>query len=422
MGMFEEALANSSRKRGRFSSTMERRREARAPLLRTTHTSLTSHLWELELVPAIGLNRLASDIEALSKRSVDQNIFFESEVLLAAWPRLISTLAPHGCWMLCLWETISDKRNLRLFTPVRVNKIGLPAHKVIQSLSNEFMPIGTPLIDKECAGEAAENLLRLLGDPALNLPKLMDFTHQRQTSKSSKLIIEAASSLGLEAHHNNIQQRAALFSPTKPKRTVEQTIGKKRLRELARQLRKLRENGEVTFVTARTEEEVLDAFEGFMTLELKGWKGRRGTALYNHKKIAAFSRQIVAELVTKNGSEIFTLKHDGRPIAALIFLGRGGHLVPWKMAFDESYGKFSPGMQLMLEATKNLLNRDEFVEADSLAVTDHWMMNSIWPDRITIQDTTIALHPSARKELVAAVRAKERVIAFRKKLKKLIRW
>ena len=426
MGIFEDVINQSSRKPGGFPTVLERRSEKRLPLLRSSRTSMTSHLWELELVPAIAMNRLSGDIATLTTRALDTNIFFESEVVRAAWPRLTSLLAPHGCWMLCLWETIDTDRSLRLFMPVRVNKIGLPRHKVLQPLSNEFMPVGTPLIDADCAGEAAETLLRLLADPELSLPSILDLTHQRQCSESFQILVEAAKSLGLKTADTEIHQRAALVPKNTSGSFTEMSLGKKRKRELNRQLKKLETTGEVTFSTARTEEEVLDAFEGFMTLELKGWKGKRGTALYNHKKIAAFSRQIVAELAVKNGCEVFTLKHDNKNIAAVIMLGRNGHLVPWKMAFDESYGSFSPGMQIMAEATDQLINRKDFKEADSLAVSGHWMMNRVWPDRITMQDLAIALTPQGEQDLHELVRAKTRLSSIKKfakmtlqKLKKL---
>ncbi|MEE9374770.1 MAG: GNAT family N-acetyltransferase, partial [Rhizobiaceae bacterium] len=356
-----------------------------------------------------------------SKRSLDKNIFFESEVLLSAWPRLTSVLAPQGCWMLCLWETTGSGRSLRLFMPTRINKVGFPKYKVLQPLSNEYMPIGTPLIDKDCSGEACETLLRLLSDPNLGLPHIIDFTHQRQTSESFKSLQEAALNLGLKTRQSTTQQRAALFSNQNCDDYIRSSLGAKRTRELNRQLRKLSEAGDVEFSVDKLEEDVLDAFEGFMTLELKGWKGRRGTALYNHKKIAAFSRQIVAELAMKNGCEIYTFKHNQQIIAALIMLGRDGHLVPWKMAYNEELGRYSPGMQLMVKATESLTKHHDFIEADSLAVQDHWMMNHIWTDRITVTDMAIALTPKADSVLDKAMHSKTRLLGIRAYVKKLLR-
>ncbi|MCJ8308467.1 MAG: GNAT family N-acetyltransferase, partial [Rhizobiaceae bacterium] len=256
-----------------------------------------------------------------------------------------------------------------------------------------------------------ETLLRLLADPSMRLPQVIDFTWQRENSASQLLLEQAASNLGLSSKRNASFKRAALFPD--PDRTIEPqpTLSKKRMRELRRQLRKLDDIGPTEFSCASDSDAVNSAIEGFLTLELRGWKGRKGTALYNHKKIAAFSRQIVSELAADGQCEIFSLNQNNKPIASLILLGRNGRLVPWKMAFNEKLSAYSPGMQVMVEATRALKSRANFIEADSLAVADHVMMNRVWPDRVAITDLTIALTPEAAGQVDRVVDAKRRVRA-----------
>ena len=131
--------------------------------------------------------RLSGHIDGLAKRTIEQNIFFEMPVLRSAWPRLTSLLAPSGSLMLCLWETIGDQRHLRLFMPVGIKKVGLPAKKVLQPLANHFMPVGTPMIDRDCGAEACEMLLRLLADPKLKIPPIVDFIWQKNQGESLKI-------------------------------------------------------------------------------------------------------------------------------------------------------------------------------------------------------------------------------------------
>ncbi len=406
MGVFEDIVQQSSRKRDSFGGVLERRREKRTPMLRASQGSMTSSLWELEMIPAFGLTRLLDDIHDLNTRATDSNIFFEPDILHAAWPRLTSLLAQEGCWMLCLWESVDTRRILKFFAPVHVAKTGLPRHRVLQILSNEYMPIGTPLIDTASAGETCETLLRLLSDPALGMPSVFDIMHLRQDSKANSVLQEAASSLGLPFRECCTFKRAALLASKDPKATIAGLLGPKRRRELRRQMKLLKAKGEVSFSIAKSEDQALDAFEEFITLELKGWKGRRGTALYNHKRIAAFSRQIVAHLAARNACQFHSIYLDGKIVATLIMFERNGRLIPWKMAFDEAYAAYSPGMQTMLFATKNLLSRKTFIEADSLAQNNHWMMNRIWPDRIAITNLLIGLKSDTLEELEGACRAK----------------
>ena len=420
MGVFEKMLAQSSRKPSGLHGVLERRAKKRDPMLRTSTTGLTSHLWELELVPAFGLIRLCDDIDQLAERTLDRNIFFESPVLRAAWPRLTSLMAPRGAWMLCLWESTGKGRSLRLFMPVRLHKIGFPGQMVLQTLANHYMPVGTPMIDSDCAEEAAEILLRLLADPVLKLPQVVDFTWQRDGGASYRVLQQAAGNLGLASIRNQAHERAALFPDPADGDKPKPPLSKKRMRELARQLRKLDESGATEFKCAQTTESVMDAIEGFMTLELKGWKGRKGTALYNQKKIAAFSRQIVAELASKNHCEIFALYQNDKPIASLIMLGREGYLVPWKMAFDERLSAHSPGMQVMVNTTMLLQQRPGFIEADSLAIADHVMMNRVWSDRIGIADLTVSVSPKGTSRLQKVVKSKQHTAKLRRTAKAVL--
>ena len=420
MGVFEDIMEKSSRRPEGFNGVLERRRTKRAPTLRSSSTNMTSQLWELELVPAFGLNRLSGQISDLAKRSVDQNIFFESTVVMAAWPRLTSLLAPSACWMLTLWETIGEERKMRLFMPVRLNTVGFPKQHVLQVLSNEYMPVGTPLLDRECPEEACETLLRLLSDPVLKLPSTLDLTHQPCVSKTYSHLKRAIKNLGLKSIETGTYERAALISSGEPDEKMKTVLRPKSRRELRRQLRKLEENHKIEFLVAKTEEDILDAFERFITLELKSWKGRRGTALYNHKKITAFSRQIVAALASEDTCELHTLMCDGYAIGALIMLGKNGKMVPWKMTFDEDFSASSPGMQVMMKATETLLNNKNFIEADSLAIPSHWMMNRIWPDRLMITNLIVSLTPQNNSKAAKTVAAKERLDGLKAWIKKAL--
>ena len=254
----------------------------------------------------------------------------------------------------------------------------------------------------------------------LKLPQVVDFTWQRDGSKSWQALQQAADNLGLTSIRNQAHERAALFPDSANGDRVKPPLSKKRMRELARQLRKLDEAGATEFKCAQTTESVLDAIEGFMTLELQGWKGRKGTALYNQKKIAAFSRQVVAELASRNHCEIFALHQNDKPIASLILLGREGHLIPWKMAFDERLSVHSPGMQVMVNTTMLLKQRPDFVEADSLATADHVMMNRLWPDRIGIADLTVSVSPKGTSSLQKVVKSKQRNAELRRTAKALL--
>ena len=49
------------------------------------------------------------------------------------------------------------------------------------------------------------------------------------------------------------------------------------------------------------------------------------------------------------------LMHDGHPLAAAITLRSGDAAWFWKIAYDEEFARSSPGVQLTLELTADLL-------------------------------------------------------------------
>ncbi|MEM1040356.1 MAG: GNAT family N-acetyltransferase [Pseudomonadota bacterium] len=421
MGVFEDMMAQSSRRPGGLAGILEGRSQSTTTTRRSTSSTLTSHLWELELVPPRSLERLTGAIKTLAKNALEPNLFFEAEIVRAAWPRLASLLAPSGCWMLCLWEGAGEGRKLRVFMPVRLGRTGLPSKPVLEVLANEYLPTGTPLVDRENPDEAVETLFRLLADPQLKLPTLFSLPHQRVDGPVMACIDQALTALGLPSAAHRKTQRAALAPKKSPSTFLATSLGKKRLRELNRQWRRLEDTGELSFTVANTQDNLLNAFEQFLTLELHGWKGRRGTALYNHRKVTAFSRQIVVELGTNGGSEIAVLSHNNKPIAVLILLSGDGWFVPWKIAFDEDYRAFSPGMQIMAKVTTHLVGKNSLVMADSLAVEDHWMMNHIWPDRLSMQNVLVGLTPQSQPQVQSAFEASERQDQLKAKLKSLLR-
>ncbi len=79
------------------------------------------------------------------------------------------------------------------------------------------------------------------------------------------------------------------------------------------------------------------AFETFLTMELKSWKGSNGTALLSDEDDAEFTRQLIANLAAHRAASVAMLRVDGRAIAAQVLLYSGDMAYTWKIAFDAEY-------------------------------------------------------------------------------------
>ena len=87
---------------------------------------------------------------------------------------------------------------------------------------------------------------------------------------------------------------------------------------------------------------------------------------------------------------------DARPIAAIVILRSGTSAWCWKIAYDEVHARFSPGVQLLLDATDMLLRDRGVIRADSCATPDHPMIDHVWRERLVLADRLISPGPGRR--------------------------
>ncbi len=104
-------------------------------------------------------------------------------------------------------------------------------------------------------------------------------------------------------------------------------------------------------------------------------------------------REAVTALAAKGDARIDRLIHEGEPIAASITLRSGDAAWFWKIAYDESFARSSPGVQLTLDLTRDLLGDTALAQTDSCATADHPMIDHLWAERLPLTDLLIA--PSA---------------------------
>jgi len=166
--------------------------------------------------------------------------------------------------------------------------------------------------------------------------------------------------------------------------------GAKRRKEWARLERRLAERG-------RLEARVLvdgEAFERFLALEAKGWKGARRTALIDAPARAAFAREMAAGFRQDGRLRIHELALDGAAVASGIELRAGRRAFFWKIAYDEALAAFSPGVLLTRALSRRLAEEGEVDLIDSCAAPDHPMIDRVWPGRLEFSDFAFVLGPA----------------------------
>jgi hypothetical protein len=181
--------------------------------------------------------------------------------------------------------------------------------------------------------------------------------------------------------------------------------GKKR-KELRRQRKRLAEMGHLVSAADTTPSNISVGLGDFLGLEAAGWKGRAGTAARSREEIANFVARAVGALAHERKAQIVRLCIDGNAVAALVVLRSGDMGWAWKIAHDEAYVRFSPGVQIMLEATEQLLADEHILRVDSCATANHPMIDHIWRERLRVADCMFAITRDGARAF-AAVRTAE---------------
>jgi len=106
-------------------------------------------------------------------------------------------------------------------------------------------------------------------------------------------------------------------------------------------------------------------------------------------------------------ARIHLLKHNQRTIAAGVAFISQNRAWFWKVAYDETFAASSPGVQLTLELTDDLLGLPGIDSIDSLADAGHPMITHIWREHLTMAHWLIDLKPRGSLLFGLAIRLEE---------------
>jgi CelD/BcsL family acetyltransferase involved in cellulose biosynthesis len=183
----------------------------------------------------------------------------------------------------------------------------------------------------------------------------------------------------------------ALFRPaTSADEYTGESLTSKQRHEFARQHRRLAETGKLELRRLTARNDVPEWVAAFLRLESGGWKGDEKTALNATSASRQFFEAIMQGAASRDRLQALGLFRDGFPIAMKINFVCSPGSFAFKIAYDESLAKFSPGVQLELENIRVLHDEAGVQWMDSCASADHPMINRLWRERSIIQHHLIS--------------------------------
>lgn len=366
-------------------------------------------------VPLAEVDRAAW--EELCRNPVEGNGMFDPAFTLSAFTlssggRALEAFAPQCNRLTGLLPVVSATRLLRLPLPMLVAQ-------------QPYGILSTPLLDKDdpvaAAGELIDAAARA-GAAVLMIPYLP------LEGAAAQALRAAMAERGLAGVTDNVRPRVVLDATVDAEEYLRAGMGAKKLKELRRQSNRMADEGAVRFVEVAATAEIGAALDRFLALEASGWKGRRGTGLGQQAADAAFIHGAVEDFAARQNCWLLELWLDQTLLASGIMIRQGDHALFFKIAFDESYSRFSPGVQLTVELTRRLCADPAIRFVDSSADEGHPMIDHIWRERMAVGDLFIPtghLAPVAKLSIalvIARRRLRERakslyhqMLSFREK-------
>jgi hypothetical protein len=201
-------------------------------------------------------------------------------------------------------------------------------------------------------------------------------------------------------------QRAALCCTGSFETWFENNFERKRRKEFRRLKSRLAETGHVEFRKLARSDNVQDWLHAHLELEVRGWKGRTGTALLADPRTVNCLEESLTALHAEGKLKYWSLTHDGHPLAMMFAVIEAPQAWLAKITFDEAFAKFSPGVLLLLNATEDLFAERAIELADSCAIPHHPMIDNIWRDRLAMCDVLIG-KPGMSETAFAMLRTAE---------------
>jgi CelD/BcsL family acetyltransferase involved in cellulose biosynthesis len=332
-------------------------------------------------------------------RPFAHNVFLHPAALRAASETMIAVIT-----VLLAWDLSVEPNKLVGLWAVQGRQLFL--WPFLEALPFNYSFLSTPILNPDYAEEAMPAFLAAIAREK-SLPNTLIFRDLDAAGREHSAITQAV------ARHPQLELR----SDERPIATRES--GLKRSGSTRKKLRqdwnKLAGAGAVEVVNVRDARTIGEAFESFLLMEQKSWKGAGGTALLSNPHDATFARRFIHDMAARGEASVALLTLDGKPIAAQVLLYGNRIAYTWKTSFDPDLARYSPGTLLVDKISMDLIDSGEVDAFDSCARGDSFMAQ-LWSGRKPMVDfiTTATPHRSVGYAAISGYfRAREGLKALR---------
>jgi Acetyltransferase (GNAT) domain len=333
----------------------------------------------------------------LAAIAIEPNLSFEPEAVLGC----AAYLPGWRDLQLLVVEDGERYRAAMVLRPLERRR-DLPLRSVTTRVDPATVPmlpvLGTPLVDPERAPEAVTALLAglasdRLGWPGGSRPSVLLLDRWHDGGPVASLLGAACRTLSLRCTTGEHWERPLLSrQPTPDGVGWPKWLGARRLAEIRRRARRLTEavDGAVRCVD-RAED--TGAVDEYLRLERSGWKGRAGTALADAPERAWAFKETCRRWRCEGRLSMLTLEAAGTAVALRCAVRSGDVLFLLRIAYDEEFARYGPGVQLELATGEHFLGSTDARSMDSCCTPGNTFYDDWLPHRTAVATAAIALRP-----------------------------
>ncbi|MGV1905464.1 GNAT family N-acetyltransferase [Agrobacterium cavarae] len=339
---------------------------------------------------------LQEELDFLSNRVMEPNVFFTGRLLAPAMPRIDDRSVRFAL----MRDENGTRSRMRFLMPFTVEKPGFSVGpSILRAWANPFGPLGTPLVDIEGAGETIDNLIDALMQAELRLPKVLVLPLVRLNGPFVRMIRTIAMTRNLPVATAERDRRPLLENGPDADSFLHSRLSSDERALLKAKWSDLEAMGEVTYDVARQARDVRMRMEEFLALEAHGASNRKRNALVTDRYRTAFAREAINNLAEIDSARIHTLNLNGEAIASVVILMAMGEAYIWKAAFNARYANYMPERLLAHRLTEWQLDDANIIRTDSCVAGDELPMNQLWGTDAEMGTLVIGLSENSDRDV-----------------------
>jgi hypothetical protein len=334
--------------------------------------------------------------EELAANAVEPNVFYEPWMLMPA----LRAYGGASRFLFALIQTPDPARPLGPpllcgFFPLELKDYyhgtsrKLPLKTLCLWRKPEMIYLCTPLIRAGYGREALAAFFEWLG-AGDHKCSLMEFGFVTGEGPFHHLLLDYLNESPKSTHVTEAFTRALFRPAADAEDYMRSSLPRFRRKELRRQEKRLAETGRLEYTALEQGDDADALFEEFLEFEANSWKGKSGRAIVCSEADRKYFLEIARGAFRRGKLMMLALRFNSRPIAYKLNFLSGVGSFAFKIAFDEEYARYSPGVLLELENIRLLHERPQIRWMDSCADPDRFMINRLWTDRRAIQTMVLS--------------------------------